>query len=115
MSHVQTGATRIREHVEDVKFRFGCVETLLARIRRVKKLALIPKALPFGFKPIEWIWFAARAHVSVRLLSSRAKTPVGLGPKDPDEVTLKLSQRDPSATLSMTANLGPMELLLGRS
>src|SRR5947199_5110676 len=56
MSHVQTRAARIRKHVEDVTFRFRPIETFLARIRRMKKLALIPKALPFGFKPIKRVW-----------------------------------------------------------
>src|SRR5207302_10349392 len=63
-------------------------------------------------KPIERIGFAARAHVRLRLLSSQAKTPVRLGPRDRDEVILKLSQRDPSTPLRMTANLGAMDLLL---
>ena len=63
MSDVQPGAARIREHVEDVEFRFRRIEVFLARIGRVKQLPLIPKALPFGLEPIEGIWFAARAHV----------------------------------------------------
>src|SRR5205814_120902 len=62
MSHVQTRATRIRKHVEDVKFRFRRIETFLAGIGRVKQLLLVPEALPFGFEPIEWIWFSALAH-----------------------------------------------------
>src|SRR6266513_493534 len=74
MSHMQTGAARIRKHVEDVKFRFRRIEIFLARIGRMKQLPLIPKALPFGFEPIEWIWFTPRAHVRLRLLSSRAKS-----------------------------------------
>ena len=63
MSYVQTGAARIRKHVENVKFRFRRIEIFLARIGRVKQLPLIPKALPFGFEPIERIWFTPRAHV----------------------------------------------------
>src|SRR5439155_7543292 len=63
MSYVQTGAARIRKHVEDIKFRFRRIEIFLAGIGRVKNLALIPKTLPFGFESIEWIWFAARAHL----------------------------------------------------
>jgi site-specific DNA-methyltransferase (adenine-specific) len=35
--------------------------------------------------------------------SSRAKKPVRLGPRDPDEGTLELARRDPSAALGMTA------------
>src|SRR5438067_9679571 len=62
MSHLQAGAARIRKHVEDVIFRFRRIETFLARIGRMKQLLLVPEALPFGFEPIEWIWFAARAH-----------------------------------------------------
>jgi XTP/dITP diphosphohydrolase len=38
--------------------------------------------------------------------------PVRPGPRDPDEVTLKLSQRDSSTPPGMTANLGAMDLLL---
>src|SRR5205823_5778976 len=34
--------------------------------------------------------------------SSRAKTPVRLGARDPSEVTSQTSQRDPSTTLGMT-------------
>ena len=62
MSDVKTSAARIRKHVEDVEFRLCRIKAGLAGVRHVKELPLIPKALPFGFKPIKWIWFAARAH-----------------------------------------------------
>ena len=61
MSHVQTGAAWIRKHVEHVEFRFGRVEILRARIRRVKNLALVPDRLPLGLNLVERIWFAALA------------------------------------------------------
>jgi hypothetical protein len=38
----------------------------------------------------------------VSQLSSRAKTPVRLGPRDPEEATLKVPPRDPSTSLGMT-------------
>ena len=61
MSDVQTGAAWIRKHVEHVEFRFGRVEILRARIRRVKNLALVPDRLPLGLNLVERIWFAALA------------------------------------------------------
>ena len=62
MTDVQSGAARIRKHVEHVKFRFRGIEILLAGIRRVKRAALVPDRLPFRLDPIEWIRFAALAH-----------------------------------------------------
>src|SRR6266567_8836936 len=59
MSHVQARPAWVREHVEDVKFWLRRIETFLARIRRMKKLPLLPDALPFWFDPVEWIRFAA--------------------------------------------------------
>src|SRR5207245_6356040 len=74
MPNVQPRAARIREHVEDVELLLGAIEVFLARIGSAKCLAFIPKALPLRLEPIEGIWFAARAHVRLRLLSSRAKS-----------------------------------------
>ena len=62
MTDVQAGAARIREHVEDVELRFGRIEILFIRIRRVKNLPLIPDGLPLRLDLIEWIRFAALAH-----------------------------------------------------
>src|SRR5439155_26415075 len=59
MSDVQPRSARIREHVEDVKFRLGWIEILFAGIWRVKKLPFFPDRLPFRFDLIEWIRFAA--------------------------------------------------------
>ena len=61
MSDVQTGAARIRKHIEHVEFRLGRIEVFLARIRCVKNLALIPDGLPLGLNLVERIWFAALA------------------------------------------------------
>src|SRR5438067_13060885 len=52
-SHMQTGAARIRKHVEDAKFRVRRIETFLPRLRRMKQLLLVPQALPLGFPPTE--------------------------------------------------------------
>ena len=43
MSDMQTGAARIRKHVEDVEFRLCQIKARLARVRRVKKSAAHPK------------------------------------------------------------------------
>src|SRR5438045_7166326 len=61
MAHVQAGAARIREHVEDVEFGFLGVETFLARVRRVENLAFIPDFLPLRLNLVERIRFAALA------------------------------------------------------
>src|SRR5881392_4409300 len=74
MPDVQPSAARVREHVEDVELWLGAIEVFLTRIGGVKRPAFIPKALPLRLEPIEGIWFAARAHVRLRLLSSRAKS-----------------------------------------
>src|SRR5437762_7862197 len=71
---VQARAAGIREHVEDVELWLGAIEVFLARIGGVKRPAFIPKALPLRLEPIEGIRFAARSHVRLRLLSSRAKS-----------------------------------------
>ena len=66
MSHVQPGAARIGEHIEDVKLWLGRIEIFLARIGRVKNLALVPDALPLRLDLIEGIRFAAlAAHTDV--------------------------------------------------
>src|SRR4029434_7864785 len=56
---------------EDVKFRRRAVEILLARIWRVKKLALLPDRLPFWLDLVEWIWFAALAAHRINNHESR--------------------------------------------
>jgi hypothetical protein len=61
MAHMQPLPGGIRKHVEHIEFRLGCVEIFLARIRRVKNLALIPDRLPLGLNLVERIWFAALA------------------------------------------------------
>src|SRR5438876_4092732 len=62
MSDMKTRAARIRKHVEDVEFWLCRIKARLAGIRHVKKLSLVPKVLPFGFKPVERVGFAAHAH-----------------------------------------------------
>src|ERR1700730_14307874 len=61
MSNVQPCPTWVREHVEDVKFRLRGIETVLAGVRRMKKLPLLPNGLPFWFDLVERIRFAALA------------------------------------------------------
>src|SRR5258705_2166528 len=41
MTNVQPGPARVRKHIEHVEFRLRRIETLLAGVRRVKKLALV--------------------------------------------------------------------------
>src|ERR1700745_1197021 len=67
-------AARVREHVEDVELWLGAIEVFLAQIGGVECPAFIPKALPLRLEPIKGIRFPARAHVRLRLLSSRAKS-----------------------------------------
>ncbi len=61
MSNVQPRPAGVRKHVEDVKFWLGRIETVFARIRRVKKLSLLPDGLPFWFDLVERIRFATLA------------------------------------------------------
>src|ERR1043166_2462818 len=61
MTNVQPRPARVRKHIEHVEFCLRRIETLLAGIRRVKKLALIPDGLPFRLDLVEWIRFAALA------------------------------------------------------
>src|SRR6478736_10027328 len=61
MTNVQPGPARVRKHIEHVEFRLRRIETLLARVRRVKKLALVPDGLPFRLDLVERIWFTAVA------------------------------------------------------
>jgi hypothetical protein len=64
VANVQTCATRIGKHVEDVKFRLRGIETFFIGIGRMKKLLLFPDGLPFWFELIEWVRFAALVHGS---------------------------------------------------
>ena len=61
MSNVQTGTARVRKHIEHVELWLRRIETFLAGIGRVKKLALVPDGLPFRLDLVEWIWFTAVA------------------------------------------------------
>ena len=71
VSDVQPGTARIREHVEDVKFRLGRIEIFLAWISRMKKLPLLPDRLPFWLDLIERIRFAALATHQIMNQESR--------------------------------------------
>src|SRR5437867_13397046 len=63
---MQTGAARIREHIEHVKFRLGRIEIFLVRIWRVKTLAFVPDCLPLWLNLVERIRFAAlAAHLNI--------------------------------------------------
>src|SRR5690348_15037303 len=61
MTHVQSGAARIGEHVQHVKLRLARIEVRLTRVRCVKQLFLFPDPLPFRLDRVEGIWFAALA------------------------------------------------------
>src|SRR5215472_11978961 len=59
MTNVQSGSAGVRKHIEHVEFWLRRIETLLAWVQRVKKLALLPDGLPFRFDLVERIWFTA--------------------------------------------------------
>src|SRR4029077_3701771 len=61
MSDMQTGAAWIWKHVENKELGLLRIEIFVARIRRVKNLALVPDRLPLGLNLVERIWFAALA------------------------------------------------------
>src|SRR5262249_41077641 len=61
MSDMQAGPTRIREHVEHIELWSLGIEVLVARIRHMKNLPLVPDFLPLRINLVEWIWFAAFA------------------------------------------------------
>src|SRR6478735_2750565 len=61
MTNMQARPARVRKHIEHVEFWLGWIETLLAGVRRMKKLALVPDGLPFRLNLVERIWFTAVA------------------------------------------------------
>ena len=61
MTNVQPRPARVRKHIEHVEFWLRRIETLLARVQRVKKLALLPNGLPFRLDLVERIWFTTVA------------------------------------------------------
>src|SRR5207248_8750154 len=97
MSDVQTGAARIWKHIEHVEFRLGRVEIFLARIRRVKNMALIPDGLPLGLNLVERIWFAALAAHCISLRKAG---------KPEKKMDLLLATRNPNKTREFHDLLG---------
>ena len=61
MTNVQPRPARVGKHIEHVEFWLRRIETFLAGIGRVKKLAVVPDGLPLRLDLIEWIRFAALA------------------------------------------------------
>src|SRR5262249_47206307 len=61
MTNVQPRPARVRKHIEHVEFWFRRIETLLAGVGRVKKLALLPDGLPLRLDLIKRIWFTTVA------------------------------------------------------
>jgi hypothetical protein len=61
MTNVQPGPAWVRKHIEHVEFWLRRIETLLAGIGRMKKLAFVPDGLPFRFDLVERIWFTSVA------------------------------------------------------
>src|SRR3954447_1597625 len=59
MTNVQPGPAGVRKHIEHVEFWLRRIETFLAGVRRVKKLALVPDGLPFRLDLVERVWFTA--------------------------------------------------------
>ena len=62
VADVQAGATRVREHVEDVVFRLGGIKAFLARPRSPVGLVLGPMGLPLGFELVEGVGLAFFGH-----------------------------------------------------
>ena len=56
MAHVQAGAGRVGEHVEDVELRLGAV------VRGGKGFVVEPVLLPLGLDDVEWVLFAEFGH-----------------------------------------------------
>src|SRR5215470_1226014 len=56
MTNVQPRAARVRKHIEHIEFWLRRIETLVARVKRMKKLALFPNGLPFRLDLVERIW-----------------------------------------------------------
>src|SRR5919201_693876 len=73
VTDVQTGATRIREHIEDVKLRFTRVEAVFDGVRCMEELSLFPNALPLRLDLVEWIWFAPLAAHGCYLLGKQER------------------------------------------
>src|SRR5436190_23877325 len=61
VTDMQPGPTRVREHIEHVELWLLGIEPFLARIGRVKRLALVPDGLPLWLNLVEWIRSAAIA------------------------------------------------------
>ena len=61
MPNVQPRPARVRKHIEHIEFWLRRIETFLAGVGPVKKLALVPDGLPFRLNLVERIWFAALA------------------------------------------------------
>src|SRR5262245_29590958 len=61
VTNVQPRPARVRKHIEHVEFWLRKIETLLAWVKRVKKLALLPNGLPFPLDLVERIWFTTVA------------------------------------------------------
>ena len=63
VAHVQTLATRVREHVEDVEFRFCGIKSRFPRVRRTKNPVGQPSGLPFGFEIEKGKLLALGCHI----------------------------------------------------
>src|SRR5438094_1284805 len=74
MTNVQPRPARVRKHIEHVEFWLRRIETFLAGVGRVKKLALVPDGLPLRLDLFEWIWFASVAtHYRLNQESRKAE------------------------------------------
>ena len=62
MAHMKALSTRVREHVENVVFWLGRVETFVTWTGSAVGLILSPVRLPFGLKSIEGIRFTFFGH-----------------------------------------------------
>src|SRR3974377_1074795 len=62
MTHVESCAAGVGEHVEHIEFGFSGIEPWFARVWGMKGLPFLPKLLPFRFEFRKWKMFSSLAH-----------------------------------------------------
>ena len=58
VADMKSRATWVGKHVEDIVFRLGRIEALVARAGGAESFFRIPTGLPFGFEVAERVWLA---------------------------------------------------------
>ena len=64
VAYMQTGTTRVGEHIQDVALGLAGIKTLLAGVEHFEGLLCIPGGLPLGFKDVERIRIFTFGHVA---------------------------------------------------